>query len=277
MAPWVWLAGPYALVLFLFLAIPLCNLVVLSLFRYSATSIWTPELTASNYARILDGFYIALTLRSLWIGAITTALCVVLGYPLAYFLARCSPRALSLGLFLLVLPLMVSTVIRAFGWIILLGREGAINSLLRALGIGEPLGMLYSEGSVIVALVQYVLPLMVLPLMAAIERIPLSLEEAAVNLGSSAATVFRRLIFPLSLPGLVSGILLSFTVSISVVVTPALLGGRKVRMFGNEIYDQVVTANNWPFASSLAVMMILLTFLAIALGLAAGARAGRRR
>jgi putative spermidine/putrescine transport system permease protein len=170
----------------------------------------------------------------------------------------------------------VSTVIRAFGWIVLLGRQGTINQILQAIGL-ERVSLLYTETAVVLALVQYVLPLMVLPLMAAIEKIPLRLEEAAVNLGASPAAVFFRLIVPMSVPGLVSGMLLTFTVSISVVVTPALLGGRKVRMFGNEIYDQVVTALNWPFAASLSVMMVALTFVAIALGLAASARLRRRR
>lgn len=275
--PWLWLAGPYILALALFLAMPLGNLALLSVFTHSNVTIWKPELTLANYDRILDGFYLYLTYRTLKIGFITTLLCVVLGYPLAYFLARCSHRALSIGLFLLVMPLMVSTVVRAFGWMVILGREGLINEVIRAFGYDGHLRLLYTEISVIAALVQLVLPLMVLPLMASIEKIPLSLEEAAVIIGASPSEVFRKLILPLSVPGLLSGSLLCFTISISVVVTPALLGGRNVRMFGNEIYDQVVTAYNWPFAASLSVMLVVLTLAAIAAGVIIGARLTRRR
>jgi len=273
---WVLLAAPCLLALLVFVALPLGNLLFLSFFKHSTTAIFTGEATISNYVRLADGFYLNLLGRSLRIGVITTLVCIAMGYPLAYFLARCSPRILTLGLFLLVLPLMVSTVIRAFGWIVLLGRQGTINQILQTLGL-EGVSLLYTETAVVLALVQYVLPLMVLPLMAAIEKIPLRLEETAVNLGASPMAVFLRLVVPMSMPGLVSGMLLTFTVAISVVVTPALLGGRKVRMFGNEIYDQVLTALNWPFAASLSVMMVALTFIAIALGLVASARLRRWR
>jgi putative spermidine/putrescine transport system permease protein len=272
---WAWLAAPYLAVLFVFIALPLGNLVFISFFRHSTTAIFSGEPTLSNYVHLADPFYLTLLGRSLWIGVVTTAVCVAMGYPLAYFLARCSPRMFTLGLFLLVLPLMVSTVIRAFGWIVLLGRQGIINQALQAMGF-ERASLLYTEAAVVLALTQYVLPLMVLPLMAAIEKIPLRLEEAAINLGASPGAVLFKVVVPMSVPGLVSGMLLTFTVAISVVVTPALLGGRKVRMFGNEIYDQVVTALNWPFAASISVMMIALTFLVIAHGLATSARLRRR-
>lgn len=276
-APWLWLAGPYLLALGLFLAVPLGNLVLLSAFQHSITTIWKAEVTLANYARLVDDYYVYLAVRSLRIGAVTTLLCVVAGYPVAYYLARCSQRALFIGMFLLVMPLMVSSVIRAFGWIVILGRKGVINLTLQALGFETPLRLLYTETAVIVALAQLVLPLMVLPLMAAIEKIPIALEETAVNLGASPSMVFRRLILPLSVPGLASGCLLCFTVSISVVVTPALLGGRNVRMFGNEIYDQVLTAYNWPFAASLSVTMIIVAILAITVGLRFGAQTAWRR
>lgn len=275
---WVWLGAPYLLFLALFLAVPLGNLVLLSVFTYSPTEIWVPDLTLENYVAVfVDSYYLEITLRTLRIAALTTVACIALGYPLAYFLARCSARALAIGLFLLVMPLMVSTVIRSFGWIVILGRNGVINSVLEAVGLPGVVDVLYTETAVIIALVQLMLPLMVMPLMASIEKIPLNLEEAASNLGAAPGMVFRRVLLPLSAPGLVSGSMLCFTVSVSVVVTPALLGGRSARMFGNEIYDQVISAFNWPFAASLSTLLIALTFSLIAGGLAAGRRVGRRR
>lgn len=163
---------------------------------------------------------------------------------------------LAVGMFLIVMPMMVSTVIRAFGWMILLGRNGLINQASVELGIGRWLFVMNTEAAVVIALIQICLPLMVLPTMAAIEKIPIALEEAATNLGAGPFQLFRRIVIPLANPGLASGSVLCFVVAISVVVTPALMGGRGNRMVGNEIYDQVVTAINWPFAAAMAVVLI---------------------
>ena len=255
---WVWLLGPYILLLVGGLLAPLANLTVLSVLRYDPQGIWLLEMTSQNYARLTDEYYLGVLIRTLRIGLITTGFCLLLGTPLAYWLARCSRNLLAAGLFLVVMPMMVSTVIRAFGWMILLGRNGVINGLSMELGFGRWLFIMNTETAVIIALVQLMLPLVVLPTMAAIEKIPLSLEEAATNLGAGPFSLFRRVVLPLASPGLASGALLCFVVSISVVVTPALMGGRGSRMIGNEIYDQVITAMNWPFASAMAVVLIAL-------------------
>jgi ABC-type spermidine/putrescine transport system permease subunit I len=157
-----------------------------------------------------------------------------------------------------VTPLMVSSVIRIFGWLVILGRQGLINVALRSLGLGT-VELLGNATAVVIGLVELLLPFMVLPLMAAIERVPESLEEAARNLGATSWQVFRRVLLPLSVPGLVSGSLLVYSVAISALVTPALMGGRKVRMLGNLVYDEVLTSMNWPFASSLAVVLLCIT------------------
>jgi putative spermidine/putrescine transport system permease protein len=172
--------------------------------------------------------------------------------------------------------MMVSTVIRAFGWMILLGRNGLINQASVQLGFGRWLNIMNTEAAVVIALVQICLPLMVLPTMAAVEKIPMSLEEAATNLGAGPLQLFRRILLPLASPGLASGALLSFVVAISVVVTPALMGGRTNRMVGNEIYDQVITAMNWPFASAMAVGLIVIVIVLLASSLALGRYLERR-
>lgn len=275
--PWVWLAGPYVLLLGLALIVPLGNLTLLSFFQYVPQTIWAPTLTVENYQRLADGHYVNVVLRTLRIGLIATACCLVLGVPLAYWLARCSRRVLALGLFLVVMPMMVSTVIRAFGWMIILGRNGVINAVSVELGFGRWLSIMNTEPAVIIALVQLVLPLMVLPLMAVIEKIPVRLEEAATTLGAGPILLFRKVLLPLSVPGLISGSLLVFVVSISVVVTPALMGGRGSRMIGNEIYDQVVTAINWPFASALSVALVALVLVILTSSLLLVRRLGSAR
>ena len=193
--------------------------------------------------------------------------CTVIGYPVAYYLARCSRPALLAGLFVLLLPMMVSAVVGAFGWIVILGRNGLLNSLLGGFGLPR-LNILYTDTAVLIALVHFLLPLMVLPLLAAIERIPVRLEEAATNLGTGPFGTFRRVILPLSRAGFVSGALLCFCIAISVVVIPTLLGGRSGRMLGNEIYEQMVTVSNWPFASSLSVALVGIVLAVMSLALA---------
>jgi len=271
---WVWLLGPYLLLLAATLLLPLTNLAVISVFRHNPNTMWVAEPTLANYTRLLDAYYVQVLMRTLRIGFITTISCLLLGTPLAYWLARCSRRTLAIGLFFIFMPMMVSTVIRAFGWMILLGRNGIINQASVEIGIGRWLYVMNTETAVIIALIQICLPLMVLPAMGTIEKIPLSLEEAATNLGAGPFALFYRVVLPLSLPGLASGALLAFVVAISVVVTPALMGGRTDRMIGNEIYDQVLTALNWPFASAMAIILIVLVVLLLCVSLWLAGRIG---
>lgn len=255
---WAFLTGPYALFLLFLLLVPFANIAIYSLHPYSPTKVFLPELTLDNYRKIFDLYYVRLFGRTLRLGLITTAVCVVLGYPLGYFLARARPRVQALGLFLLVMPLMVSAVIRVFGWIVILGRKGLLNQTLAGLDL-EPVRLLYSETAVVIGLVNIFVPFMVLPIMASIERIPPSLEEAARNLGANWYSMFRRVILPLSLPGLISGCLLVYSLTISAFVTPALMGNARERMAAQQIYDEVLVSFNWPGASSLSLTLVLVT------------------
>jgi ABC-type spermidine/putrescine transport system permease subunit I len=275
---WTWLVLPYLLVLVAFLAVPLANLLILSFYTYSAVTLWVPRLTTANYAQVLTPYFGFVALRTLRIGVIATVCCAVIGYPVAYFLARCSRRVLTLGMFVLLLPLMVSAVVGSFGWMVILGRKGVLNGVLATLGLPAHGTVLYTEAAVEIALVHFLLPLMVLPLLASIEKISVRLEEAAANLGAAPLVTFLRVILPLSRPGLVSGALLCFSIAISVVVISALLGGRAGRMMGNEIYEQVVTASNWPFAASLSAVLVavILVAMGVALGLARPRRVAAR-
>jgi ABC-type spermidine/putrescine transport system permease subunit I len=255
---WAVLTGPYALFLMLLLIVPFGSMAVFSLHPYSPTKVALPELTLDNYRQIAALYYLRLFGRTLQLSLVCTAICVVFGYPLAYVLARARPRMQTLGLFLLIMPLMVSAVIRLFGWIVILGRKGLINEALAALGL-DPVRLLYTDTAVVIGLVDTFMPFMVLPLMAAIERIPPSLEEAAQNLGANWYQMFAKTIMPLSLPGLVSGCLLVCSLSLSAFVTPALLGSPRARMVGQQVYDEVLVSFNWPIASALALALVLLT------------------
>jgi ABC-type spermidine/putrescine transport system permease subunit I len=271
----VWLSGPYVVLLLVALVVPLAHLGAISIFTHHPRLMFVAEPTLENYARLLQPYYLEVLVRTLRIGLVTTLCCMVLGVPLAYWLARCGPTALGIGLFLLVMPMMVSTVVRAFGWMIILGRNGVINQISVGLGFERWLFVMNTETAVVIALVQICLPLFVLPTLASIERIPRSLEEAAANLGASPVQLFRRVILPLAAPGIASGAVLAFLVAIGVVVTPALMGGRGSRMIGNEIYDQLITALNWPFASAMAIALIAIVLGAVIASRAAAAAAER--
>src|SRR5438105_8750021 len=272
---WAFLTGPYALFLLFLLLVPFANVAMYSIHPYSPTKVFLPELTLDNYCKIFDLYYARLFGRTLRLGLITMAVCVVLGYPLAYCLARARPRWQAVGLFLLIMPLMVSAVIRVFGWIVILGRKGLVNQALVALGL-EPIKLLYTETAVVIGLVNIFVPFMVLPIMASIERISPSLEEAARNLGADWYRMFGRVILPLSLPGLISGCLLVYSLSISAFVTPALMGNARERMAGQQIHDEVLVSFNWPSASSLALTLVLLTIALMFGALLATRHASRR-
>lgn len=266
------LAGPYAVYLVLILLVPLGIVTVYSFFTYSTTGVALPVLTFKNYAQLADPYFLRLIGRTAGIALETTAICIVLGYPLAYALARARGALASFGFFLLLTPLMVSPVVRALGWYVLLDRNGLVNSVVVALGAKRQ-QLLFSEAAVLVGLSHLLLPFMALPLVASIERIPPDLEEAARNLGASSFGVFRKVILPLSLPGLVSGAVLVYVESASAYVLPALLGGRFVRMIGNEVYDALLVSYNVPQASMLTVTLVVFTIGILGTGLAVLRRA----
>jgi ABC-type spermidine/putrescine transport system permease subunit I len=268
------LTGPYAIFLLVLLVVPFANVALFSIHHYSPTRIDLPQLTFENYRKLLTPYYARLFGRTLEIGLYTTVLCALFGYPLAYSLARAGRRMQTLGLFLLIMPLMVSTVIRIFGWLVILGRHGVINQALATLGL-EPIKLLYRKTAVVIGLVNVFMPFMVLPLMAAIDRISPSLEEAARNLGANWYQMFCRTILPLSLPGLISGCLLVYSISLSAFVTPALMGSPQSRMVAQQIYDEVLVSFNWPSASSLALVLVLLTAVLVFAALFLTRRVGR--
>ena len=272
---WALFVGPYGAYLLVFLVLPFVNVALLSVYLHSPTKIAVEEFTATNYAKLWEVYYATLFLRTLRLSLVVTVVCAVLGYPVAYFLARSTSRIMALGLFLLIMPLLVSTVIRVFGWVVILGSEGLVNQGLRLLGAREGMRLLHTEGAVIIGLTQQTMPFMVLPIMAAIERISPSLEEAARNLGATWGQMFVRTILPLSMPGLVSGSLLVFSVSMSAFVTPSLMGGRRERMVGQQIYEEVLTAYNWPGAASLTIVLSVLMLGLVSLALWATGRRAR--
>ncbi len=257
--------APAAVWVALFVFAPLAVVAAYSLLTRGAYGGLTPPWTLDSYERLADPLYLKILLRSFRIAGLTTLLCLVLGFPLALFLARSGPRK-NLYLALLMLPFWTSFLIRMYAWIFLLRDTGLINSVLLGAGlIREPLRLLYNEGAVILGLVYGYLPFMVLPVYAALERLDPHLVEAAADLGARPFSTVLRVLLPLARPGIVAGAVLVFIPCLGAYLTPDLLGGGKTVMAGNLIQNQFTSARDWPFgaAASLALMALVMLPLGV--------------
>jgi spermidine/putrescine transport system permease protein len=252
----VWLIG--------FFTLPLMYLLAVSFARRSPYGTVEWALGLGNYARAFQPVYLEIYWRSLWMALATTALCALLGYPVAYTIARrVPPRWKSALLLLVVIPFWTSFLIRTYAWIVILRTEGVVNTILLNLHlIHDPPRLLYTPFAVFIGLVYGELPFMILPLYVVLEKIDKSLLEAAQDLGAGAARTFWKVTLPLSAPGLLAGTVLVFIPSIGAFITPDLLGGARTMMVGNLIQNQFGMVRDQPFGSAVA---FLLTFVVLAL------------
>ncbi len=266
---------PAGLLVLLLLVAPMVMLFRISLNEYSPTQLMIEALQPGNYLRALaDPYYQGVMGTTMTVALSCTAICLIIGFPAAWWLARMDSKQKSLAVILTVFPLLVGNVVRSAGWMALLGRDGAINAALRGLGIiSEPLQLLYTQGAVIVGIVAVVAPYMILTLSAVIEGIPRNLEEAAANLGAGPLTAFRRVVLPLAVPGVVAGSVLVFILCMNAYATPVLLGGPQFKMMAPAVYDQFVRGTNWPFGAALAFLLLMVTLVLTVLG---SAVVGRR-
>ena len=242
------------------------------LFRYSFNTmdprrIMLETFSPSNYLKFFsDPYYTGVLWTTLRVAALCTAACLVLALPLAYVLARTQSRFKNVLIMLVVLPLFVGNAVRAAGWMTLFGSKGFLNVTLMQLGvINEPLEIMFTESAVVAGIIAVNLPYMVLTLQSVIEGINRNVEEAAFSLGAPPMTMFRRVLLPLSLPGILAGTILTFILSMNAYATPVLLGGPKFKMMGPLIYGQF-QLNNWPFGAAVAFVLMAAT-----LGLTASA------
>ena len=264
------LASPLALFFAAFFVAPLAALVALSLRGADG------GFDLSQYVAFLgDRFSLGVLGSTLWLGLKVTAVCLVLGFPLALVATRAGGWVRGVVILAVLMPLLTSVVIRTFAWIVILGRQGVVNSALSGLGlIDAPLRMLYAEGGLVAALAQVQMPLMVLPLMTALSRIEPSLWDASEALGAGRWRTFRRVTLPLSLPGLIAGSVLTFAAAISGFITQSLIGGGQMLFMPGYIYQQAIALQNWPFAAAMSVIF-LVAVLAVVLAFNALGRLAR--
>ncbi len=253
----VLLLGPGFVFLIIFFFSPLV-FVFLESFKGPAGGI-----TFSRYLEVLtDKQFQHVFVRTLKMALIITPIAVVLGYPSAYLMTKLAPGKKSILMSLVILPLMTSPVARTYAWIVILGKYGIINKTLTSVGIlKEPAHLMYTEGAIIVGLLQLFLPLMVLTLVSAMENVSEEVEEAALSLGSGRIGSFFRVIVPLSFDGLIMGVTLVFTGCITAYVTPAILGGAKVLTLSTLMRQEALVLMNWEAATVIAVIMIITTLI----------------
>lgn len=262
--PWFLLA-PSLSVVFLWLVVPICFIVVYSFWIRAATGADIAAFQFGNYAKFFaDFFYPSLIIRTIRIALETVAFCVVMGYIPAYFFYRTQSKYKSLLMLLIMLPFWISYIIRTLSWINILGETGLINHLLIRSGIlSSPLGMLYNEGSVLMGLIQYMLPFMILNIYVSLEGIDKSLLEAAQSLGCTEWQAFKEVTLPLSLPGVSAGCLLIFVLTSGTYITPMILGGPGNEMIANLIFKRVIGTLDWPFGSAISVVLLILLVIIV--------------
>ncbi|MDP3909488.1 MAG: ABC transporter permease [Gemmatimonadales bacterium] len=241
---------------------------IVILFRYSLNALgphkaMVEAFTINNYVRFFsDAYYTNILGRTLRVAVICTAICLLLGFPLAYVLARLQSGWKNWLIMLVVLPLFVGNAVRAAGWMALLGSKGVINSSLLALGlISTPIEIMYTEGAVIIGIIAVNLSFMVLTLQSVIEGIDREVEEAAFSLGANPAAMFRRVLWPLALPGTLAGTMLTFILAMNAYATPVLLGGPRFMMMGPLVYNQFVQQTNWPFGAAISFVLMTATIV----------------
>ncbi|APE44962.1 spermidine/putrescine ABC transporter permease [Sulfitobacter alexandrii] len=269
MRPILWLFLPAALLLAAFIVLPSFDL-----FR---ASVFDPEFSTKHFQRLFErGVYLDVMWRTIRVSLAVAVLCTVIGYPVAFFINLQPRRRQTILLFLILIPMWMSILIRTYAWIVVLGRDGLVNEALAALGFTtEPVQMLFTSGAVLAAMVQILLPIQILTCYAAMTEIDLDLIRAARVLGARPRQALARVFLPLSLDGTLTGLVIIFMLSMGFFITPALLGGRQDRMIANLIEFQVQRLN-WSFAAALGVVLLVLTVAMIVLLRAGGRMLARR-
>lgn len=260
------LVSPGLLLLLLFFVAPALLMLPLSLHSYVAGTGITSDWTIANYWQVFgDEYYREVVVRTLQLGFGVTLLCLLLGYPLALVMARASARLRFWLTMLVIFPMLLNLVVRSFGWIVLLAPRGLLNNLLIDAGLIErPLKMMFNLTGVWVGMTHIFLPFMVLMLVPVIQAIPREVEEAAATLSASRARVFWSVTLPMSAPGILSGCILVYVLTISALVTPRMLGGPTYRVMATMIYDDFLQTLDWPAGAALAFVLTAMTLVIVA-------------
>lgn len=262
-----WLTAPGVLFALAFVALPLVMTLSLSLYPFIPGGGVGEQMTIANFADVArDEYFHAIFARTFGMAFLVTLICIVIGVPEAYVLSRLSERWRAVSIVIVLGPMLISVVVRTLGWAVLLGNEGVINRLLLATGlVSEPVKMMFTFTGVVIALVHVLVPFMVLAVWASLQKLDATTEQAAESLGAGLWTVLRRIVFPLVIPGVLSGSLIVFSLAASAFATPAIIGGRRLKVVPTTIYDEFLGNLNWPLGAALAVLLLVIV-LAVSMG-----------
>ena len=251
------MTGPALALFTVMLLVPLALSAVLSFNAFDADKgPIAGTFTFAHYLHVVqDPYYYEIFWRTLRISALVTVVCILVGAPEAYILSRMGKPWRSIFLLVILAPLLISVVVRAFGWSMLLGPEGLINSVFKAIGIG-PVKLMYNETAIVIALVHVMLPFMVIPVWTSLQKLDPWVENAALSLSASHFTTLRRVVLPQVMPGILSGSLIVYGLSASSFAIPGLLGGRRVKMVATLIYDEYLNELNWPLGAAIALILL---------------------
>ncbi|MCC6468232.1 MAG: ABC transporter permease, partial [Alphaproteobacteria bacterium] len=268
---------PLSLVLALVFLWPLFDSAINSLHPFSRAGIDRATWTLANYTKLFDAYYIGILWRTIHVSLIVTGVTACLAYPVAIYIIALRPRAQALFLLIYMTPWLVNVVVKAFGWSLLLSSNGVINQALKALGIIDtPLRLMLNETGIAIGLIHGHFIFVLLPLWAALGGLDPNLRWAAANLGARPWSIFRRVTLPLTLPALVAGLIINFTMNMTAFATPALLGGARARVASYLAYEVNLVELNWPLGSAMAVGLLAVSLALVFLSQRATA-AGKRR
>lgn len=259
-----WLSAPALLWLGFFFFVPLFLVLVLSFLERGTYGQVVFSFTLNNYIRFIDPLYVSILWDTMVVSVLTTVITLLIGYPLAYYIARMDKKWQHTWLLMVMVPFWINFLVRSYAWVVILRTQGVINTLLESLGlITEPLSLLYNMGSVLVGMVYTLLPFMVLPIYVSLEQLDRRKLEAAYDLGATPLKAFWHVTLPLTKPGIVSGSILVFVASVGMFVVPDVMGGAKSALIGNVIQNQFLSARDWPFGSALSIILMLLMIVMI--------------
>ena len=256
---------PVILYALLFIALPILYIFIISFFKSDSYGGMIHVFSLINYFELFNGVYLKVILQSLFIAGLTTLLCILIAYPFAICVSHKSEKVQKVLMTLIMVPFLTNSLIRMYGWIVLLRKSGVINQFFIGAGIIDaPLNLMYNNFGIILGMVYTLLPFMILPLYSSVSTIDKKLIEAASDLGASKWKIFKKIILPMTKPGLFNGSLMVFTPALGYFFVVDILGGGKMMILGNLIKNQFLTARNWPFGAAISVLLIIVTYSLIA-------------
>ncbi|MBW4827248.1 MAG: ABC transporter permease [Clostridiaceae bacterium] len=259
-----WTSYPYIVWMAIFIIIPLLLILFFSITSGDVFRLGEFQFTLDNFKRFMNPIYLKVLGRSITLALQSTAICFLLGYPMAMIISKAELKKRNAMILLFVVPMWMNFLLRTYAWLTLLGRNGLINYIIKSLGF-EPLSLIYNNKAILLGMVYNFLPFMVLPIYSVLIKIDNSLIEAAEDLGASKLEVFTRIILPLSIPGIVSGFTMVFMPAVSTFVISSLLGGGKYMLIGNLVEQQFLWSGDWNFGSAISIVMMIFILISMAI------------